>query len=247
MDLFPFIFPVHPWPRQPDGKTPWFSADPRHHDQKPEIFPGHDVILRHRDGHDLGVRCQADQIGGWMWRHTDLYHIWFRFKSEAGLKPFWEDSALPASRVPGDTEGKAWVLTVAFILRSEKSHHASSSMFFCGPHCKYPIPRYLYSLTNSKKTIRPLHADSTPIVVISLKISVFHAQRNKSWTTEKLTSISLYGTERGTCFLQEASLVSWYSWFLMNEILQQSKNSTYKYINPYPKITRFWMFDITTW
>lgn len=132
MDVFPVIFPVHPWPRQPDGKTPWFSADPRHHDQKPEIFPGHDVILRHRDGHDLGVRCQADQIGGWMWRHTDLYHIWFRFKSEAGLKPFWEDSTIPASRVPGDTEGKAWVLTVAFILQSEKSHHASSSVFFVG-------------------------------------------------------------------------------------------------------------------
>lgn len=195
MGLFPFIFPVHPWPRQPDGKTQWFSADPRHHDKEPEIFPGHDVILRHWDGHDLGVRCQADQIGGWMWRHTDLYHMWFRFKSEQVLSHV---GTIPLYQLRGwrRHRRKGLGLRRCIHLAIWKKPPCIFIRFFGGPHCKYPIPRYLYSLTNSKKTIRPLHSDSTPIVVV-FKIAVFHAQRNKSWTTEKLTSINLYGTERG--------------------------------------------------
>ncbi len=51
----PWIFPAPGLSLTVQKLSDWFSADPRHHDKEPKIFPGHDVVLPHRDGHYLGV------------------------------------------------------------------------------------------------------------------------------------------------------------------------------------------------
>ena len=126
-EFVPWIFPApgnRPWRFQ--NLSDWFSADPRHHDKEPKNFPGHDVVLPHRDGHYLGGTL-AEQIGGWMWRHTDLCSLDSKVKqilSHFGKIP------LTTFQGQGGTEG--WVRGFSLWHSSCNLKEATMHAFFLG-------------------------------------------------------------------------------------------------------------------